>query len=88
VDERPKRSGASAVQYVVMTTPHPVPVSGPYDPVQDAMDATVMAMQNLATLIQQPILLTILPRDDDPADGVFQPVTVSPWCTTCKRYHS
>jgi hypothetical protein len=52
------------------------------------MDATVMAMQNLATLIQQPILLTILPRDDDPADGVFQPVTVSPWCTTCKRHHS
>lgn len=87
VDERPKRCGASAVQSVVMTTPHPAPVSGPYDPLQSAMNDAVDAIQLLATLLQQPILMTILPSDDDPADGVFAPVRVSPWCSTCARHH-
>lgn len=87
MDERPKRCGASAVHAVVMTTPHPVPVSGPFDPVQADMDSLIMAMQRLSNLLQQPILMTILPREDDPADGVFQPVQVSPWCSACERHH-
>jgi len=51
------------------------------------MDRAIMAMQHLSTLLQQPILMTILPREDDPADGVFEPVQVSPWCSTCERHH-
>lgn len=70
-----------------MTQPHPVPVSGPFDPIQFAMDLAVQAIQDLATLLQQPILMTILPREDDPADGLWEPVTVSPWCETCQRHH-
>lgn len=70
-----------------MTKSHPVPVSGPNDPIQSAMDLAVQAIQDLATLIQQPILMTILPREEDPWEGFWEPVKLSPWCETCDRHH-
>jgi hypothetical protein len=51
------------------------------------MDAALVAIQELATLLQLPVLLTILPGAEDPVVGVFEPVRVSPWCAPCKRHH-